>query len=411
MTVESDPATQACASCAVTNAAHARFCKACGASLQPPASCPACQASVPADARFCQACGVRLVGARPAPAQDNLQKSPVAPLPAPEPGPSAPAPSPEVLIEKLRAERKGRSNIGANLALFVAILLVFVVVMKEWNKDKPKEGNMFGGGPPAKEMATPPTNQGAAAAPGSISGSVKLASGAKAGGTLFVIVRPAGSPERGPPLAVKRFESPSFPVSFSVGASDAMMGQPFTGPFDVSARLDRDGNAMTRGDDDVLAPAAHQVGVGTSGLELVLGGTEAPVVPAAASPTAAPASPEGAGGTPGSPVAGTIRLAPGLEPIKGALFIVFRAQGSPDKGPPIAVMKIDSPSLPAPFEVGPANVMLEGMPFSGPFDVYARIDADGNAMTREAGDLEMSAPKSGVLPGQRGVEVVIDKRR
>lgn len=428
MTSESDPAALSCSSCGVHNGASARFCKACGSSVSAPASCPACRAAVPKDARFCQGCGERLVGARPAAVaslQDKLQ--PALALAAPDgvgmnppAGASAPpAIAPEALIEKLKSERRGRSNIGANILFFVAVLLVFVVAMREWNKGRPKEGNMFGGGPPAAELANEkPTAQAeVAAAPGELSGEVRLAPGAKEGGTLFVIVRPAGSPERGPPLAVKRFETPKFPVRFSVGASDAMMGQPFVGPFDVGARLDRDGNAMTRGDDDVLAITAKGVPAGAAGLTLVLGGAEAPAVPAAPASAAAanPAPAEAAGpaptGTEGAPVRGVVRLGPGISSINGALFIVVRAKGSPDKGPPIAVLKIDSAALPAPFEVGPANVMLQGMRFTGPFDVYARIDADRNAMTREPGDLEMSAPKSGVMPGQKDVELIIDQRR
>ncbi len=434
MTSESDPAALPCSSCGVHNGASARFCKACGSSVAAPASCPACRAAVPKDARFCQGCGERLVGARPqaTPAlQGRLQPAlavatpdggglnPPAGAPA---APAAPALAPEALLEKLKSERRGRSAIGANILFFVAVLLVFVVVMREWNKGRPKEGNMFGGGPPAAELANekPTARAEVAAAPGEVSGEVRLVPGAKEGGTLFVIVRPAGSPERGPPLAVKRFETPKFPVHFSVGATDAMMGQPFVGPFDVGARLDRDGNAMTR-DDDVLAITAKGVPVGAAGLTLVLGGTEAPAIPAApapavpAAPAASPAPTEAAGpapaGTEGAPVRGVVRLGPGVSSINGALFIVVRAKGSPDKGPPIAVLKIDSAALPAPFEVGPANVMLQGMRFTGPFDVYARIDADRNAMTREPGDLEMSAPKSGVLPGQKDVELIIDQRR
>lgn len=428
MTSESDPAASPCSSCGVHNAASARFCKACGGSLSAPASCPACRASVPKDARFCQGCGARLVGARPQAAalapQDKLQPS-LAGVALVGAGTAAPeALRPDALLEKLKSERRGRSNIGANILFFVAVLLVFVVVMREWNRGRPKEGSMFGGGPPAAELATekPTARAEVAAAPGEVSGEVRLAPGAKEGGTLFVIVRPAGSPERGPPLAVKRFETPQFPVRFSVGATDAMMGQPFVGPFDVGARLDRDGNAMTRGDDDVLAMPAKGVPVGASGLTLVLGGTEAPAAPpppasaaaGPAGPAVAPTAPAGAGAptaAAGSPLRGVVRLGAGVSAINGALFIVLRAQGSPDKGPPVAVLKIDSASLPAPFEVGPANVMLQGMSFTGPFDVYARIDADGNAMTREPGDLEMSAPKSGVLPGQKDVELVIDKRR
>jgi hypothetical protein len=138
-------------------------------------------------------------------------------------------------------------------------------------------------------------------------------------------------------------------------------------------------------------------------------GTQVPPVamqpPPAAANNAAPA--EG-----GAPIRGTITLDPKLAaqaPTGGSVFVFARNQGMPDRGPPVAVLKVDHPSFPLAFEIGPANVMM-GMPFTGPFDLYVRLDGDGNAMTKEAGDLMLSSPKSGVSPGQSGVEIVLDKR-
>ena len=52
--------------------------------------------------------------------------------------------------------------------------------------------------------------------------------------------------------------------------------------------------------------------------------------------------------------------------------------------------------------------MIQSMPFEGPLRLSARLDADGNAMSRDPGDLlgEASAP---VQTGARGVEIVIDR--
>src|SRR5271155_5336840 len=50
--------TRTCRSCAADNPAEARFCMACGESLEQ--SCPACGAPVLADARFCVACGAAI---------------------------------------------------------------------------------------------------------------------------------------------------------------------------------------------------------------------------------------------------------------------------------------------------------------------------------------------------------------
>jgi len=60
--------------------------------------------------------------------------------------------------------------------------------------------------------------------------------------TLFVIVRrPGGSPR---PLAVKRVDSPQFPVSFEITSADVMVqGTELRGMVDVIARVDKDGKA------------------------------------------------------------------------------------------------------------------------------------------------------------------------
>jgi hypothetical protein len=48
------------------------------------------------------------------------------------------------------------------------------------------------------------------------------------------------------------------------------------------------------------------------------------------------------------------------------------------------------------------------MPFAGDIQISARVDADGNAMTRSPGDLQGA---SGIpnAPGDRGVTLLIDE--
>jgi len=48
------------------------------------------------------------------------------------------------------------------------------------------------------------------------------------------------------------------------------------------------------------------------------------------------------------------------------------------------------------------------MPFAGEMQLSARIDSDGNAMTRTPGDLQGSS-KTPHTPGERGVELLIDE--
>ncbi|MGQ0810979.1 MAG: c-type cytochrome biogenesis protein CcmI/CycH [Nitrospiraceae bacterium] len=81
---------------------------------------------------------------------------------------------------------------------------------------------------------------------GVVAGQIKiapaLADQVKPTDVLFVIVRrPQGAPR---PVAVKRIDSPKFPVTFEITSADVMaQGSELRGMVDVVARLDRDGQA------------------------------------------------------------------------------------------------------------------------------------------------------------------------
>jgi len=62
---------------------------------------------------------------------------------------------------------------------------------------------------------------------------------------IFVIVRSAGTTS-GPPEAVKRIPIGAFPINVDVTASDSMMGQPLPAKMRIEARIDSDGNPLTR---------------------------------------------------------------------------------------------------------------------------------------------------------------------
>lgn len=103
-----------------------------------------------------------------------------------------------------------------------------------------------------------------------IRGEVRLGPGVAApdGGVLFVIARGA---RPGPPLAVKRLDPGPFPMAFSLGPSDVMIqGVPFAGPIRLTARLDRDGDPLTRDPDDLTAESPAALVPGTTGIELIL---------------------------------------------------------------------------------------------------------------------------------------------
>jgi len=132
------------------------------------------------------------------------------------------------------------------------------------------------------------------------------------------------------------------------------------------------------------------------------------------------APPMGAGGPPpapgaappaassAAPLRGTISLAPELEgqvPAGAILFLIARRGES---GPPLAVRRVAAPKLPFEFSIGPEDRMIEQMPFAGPLTISARLDADGNAMTRLPGDLQGAAPGT-YEPGASDIAIVIDQ--
>lgn len=88
------------------------------------------------------------------------------------------------------------------------------------------------------------------------------------GAVVFVTVRAAGVAQ-GPPVAAKRLSAASFPLRFSVGAADSMMGQAFPARVRVEARVDRDGDPLSRAPDDPVA-RLDDVSAGTRDLRLVL---------------------------------------------------------------------------------------------------------------------------------------------
>jgi len=83
---------------------------------------------------------------------------------------------------------------------------------------------------------------------------------------LFIIARASGE-TAGPPAAVKRIGNPTFPLELDLSAADSMMGQPLPASVTIEARLDSDGDAMTKNASD---PHASQSGIATNGTKVAL---------------------------------------------------------------------------------------------------------------------------------------------
>lgn len=110
----------------------------------------------------------------------------------------------------------------------------------------------------------------------------------------------------------------------------------------------------------------------------------------------------------GAPIRGRVAMAPALadRQASGATLFVIARGGT--GGPPLAVKRIVSPSFPVEFEIGPADRMIQTLPFVGPLMLTARLDGDGNATSRSPGDLQGTFAES-VEPGRDGIEIVLDQ--
>ncbi len=122
-------------------------------------------------------------------------------------------------------------------------------------------------------------------------------------------------------------------------------------------------------------------------------------------PSEPPAPPGTRGGPPpavatrgsGEPIRGTILLAPqAVERAAGRVLFIFAR--SPQGGPPLAAKRVESPTFPLEFSLGPEDRMIEARPFAGPLLVSARLDSDGNATTRDPAD-PRAEPSAPVFPG------------
>lgn len=146
----------------------------------------------------------------------------------------------------------------------------------------------------------------------------------------------------------------------------------------------------------VMPPPGAAAGLGTAG------GAAGAGAMGAAGAAAANAGGAGAAGV----LRGVVRLAPelaGRAPPGAVLFVIARNAAT---GPPTAVLRLPQPRFPLRWEIGPAQRMIQGTPFAGPFALSARLDFDGNATTRGAEDLHGRAPGQH-FPGDAGIEIVL----
>jgi hypothetical protein len=274
------------------------------------------------------------------------------------------------------------------------------------------------GAPPAR--GAPPVEELAAPIEGTIELAPELAGSVPPNAVVFLM---AHGEAGGPLVAAQRVSAQRFPVAFSIGSADHMMtATPSAGPLRISARIDTDGDAATRDVGDLLGSSAQSHQPGDRGVVVLISEvqtgesiTAAPPA-AAAGPTsaaiemepAAAAPPAAATGATSAAIEGTLELVPdlvGRVPPGAVLYVIAKtAQG----GPPIAVVRVANPSFPMRFSIGPDDRMNQSMPFAGELLITVHVDADGNAMTRNPGDLR-GATETPNAPGDRGVRLLIDE--
>jgi tetratricopeptide (TPR) repeat protein len=262
--------------------------------------------------------------------------------------------------------------------------------------------------PPPAPGGPQPAASGEALAAGTITISPDAQAMLKGGEVLFLsISNPAGGPGT-PPVAAQKQPASGFPLSFQLTTAD-IRAMPGAGGvpdvFDVKARIDTDGNAMTK----EPGPVAVVTGVqrGATGLTLTLSMDGAPAPAPAGNSLLAPLP--GAPAAPAGPVevlaAGTATLDPSFQSALKGGEIVFVSVKDPAGGPPLAVSRVPA-QFPLQFRVTSADIIQMGVarPIPETFNVSVRIDRDGNAMTKEG---EPEATSQGVKKGTSTLQITL----
>lgn len=248
----------------------------------------------------------------------------------------------------------------------------------------------------------------------SIEGTITLPAGAtvSASATLFLIARSA---EGGMPLAVRKYDRPSFPLAFRLDSSHVMVqGRPFSGDVMLQARLDGDGNATTRQEVDLVGVLQSPVPVGTTGIQLLLNSALESASQASAAPgaqsmpgNAAPAPSGNAVASASGSLEGWIQLAPEVEEQAKNISVLFLIARRPGERMPLAVQKISAPSFPLQFRMTAKDSMVPGSAFEGEVVLTARLDRDGSAGPAQTGDIEGTS--STIQIGQNPVKLMVDR--
>lgn len=112
---------------------------------------------------------------------------------------------------------------------------------------------------------------------------------------------------------------------------------------------------------------------------------------------------------PNAKIAGVLKLGDKVKDKVKAGATVYLVARSAAGGPPLAVKRLSAASWPLPFELTSADVMMTGTAFQGKVVISARVDQDGDAMTKEVGDVEGQSKPVDV--GGAKVEIAMETLR
>lgn len=109
-------------------------------------------------------------------------------------------------------------------------------------------------------------------------------------------------------------------------------------------------------------------------------------------------------------VTGTIALADAVKdkaPKGATLFIMARIEGM-TAGPPVLVKRVSDVTLPYSFTLAQGDLMMQAATLPERLSLQARLDQDGDAMTKVPGDIT-GASKEGFKIGASNVDVALDQ--
>lgn len=88
------------------------------------------------------------------------------------------------------------------------------------------------------------------------------------------------------------------------------------------------------------------------------------------------------------------------------LFLIAR---SIEGGPPIAVTRFSGKNYPYDFSLSEEHLMIPGKAISEPLNLTVRVDKDGNALTKNAGDIEGAYEKNPVSLHAENIIITVNK--